>query len=70
MSNTNGISSACVDLRIPPNTGLSHVKRYIHAGAEKDGMLVVREGFVEATETRGLDWLGERLDEVLGKAAA
>jgi ribonuclease P protein component len=35
-----------------------------------DYVLVVRPGFVEASETRGLDWVGERLDEVLGKAAA
>ena len=29
-----------------------------------------RLGLAEATEARGFDWLGERLDEVLGKAAA
>jgi len=38
--------------------------------AGNDYVLVVREGFVEAAENRGGDWLGERLDEVLGKAAA
>ena len=32
-------------------------------------MLVVRPGFVEAAESRDADWLGERLDEVLGKAS-
>ena len=35
-----------------------------------DYVLVVREGFAEAAESRGADWLGERLDEVLGKASA
>jgi ribonuclease P protein component len=35
-----------------------------------DYVLVVREGFVEAAEKRGVEWLEERLDEVLGKAAA
>jgi ribonuclease P protein component len=35
-----------------------------------DYVLVVRPGFVEASEQRGLDWVGDRLDEVLGKAAA
>jgi len=35
-----------------------------------DYVLVVRPGFVEAAEARGPEWLGERLDEVLGKAAA
>ena len=33
LSNTNGISSACVERRMPPNTGVSHVKRYDHTGA-------------------------------------
>ena len=35
-----------------------------------DYVLVVRPGFVEAAENRDADWVGERLDEVLGKAAA
>ena len=35
----------------------------------RDYVLVVREGLIEAAEARGADWLGERLDEVLGKAA-
>ena len=35
-----------------------------------DYVLVVRPGFVEAAESRGPEWLGERLDEVLGKASA
>ncbi len=38
--------------------------------AGRDYVLVVRPGLVEAAESRGPDWLGERLDEVLGKAAA
>ena len=36
----------------------------------RDYVLIVRPGLAEATETRGFDWLGERVDEVLGKAAA
>jgi ribonuclease P protein component len=35
-----------------------------------DYVLVVRPGLVEAAESRGSDWLGERLDEVMGKAHA
>ena len=35
-----------------------------------DYVLVVRPGFVEAAENREAAWVGERLDEVLGKAAA
>jgi ribonuclease P protein component len=36
----------------------------------RDYVLVVRPGCAEAAESRGAEWLGERLDEVLGKAAA
>jgi ribonuclease P protein component len=35
-----------------------------------DYVLVVRPGLIEAAEARGAEWLGERVDEVLGKAAA
>jgi ribonuclease P protein component len=35
-----------------------------------DYVLVVRPGLPEAAETRGHEWLVERVDEVLGKAAA
>jgi ribonuclease P protein component len=34
-----------------------------------DYVLVARPGLAEAAETRGADWMAERLDEVLGKAA-
>jgi ribonuclease P protein component len=34
-----------------------------------DFVLIVRPGLVEATESKGYEWLGERVDEVLGKAA-
>jgi ribonuclease P protein component len=36
----------------------------------KDYVLVVRPGLPEASAARGHEWLVERLDEVLGKAAA
>jgi ribonuclease P protein component len=35
-----------------------------------DYVLVVRPGLPEAAEQRGFEWLRERVDEVLGKAAA
>jgi ribonuclease P protein component len=35
-----------------------------------DYVLIVRPGLPEAVEANGFDWLGERVDEVLGKAAA
>jgi ribonuclease P protein component len=37
--------------------------------AGRDYVLVVRPGLPEAAEARGHDWLAERVDEVLGKAA-
>src|SRR3954462_6325955 len=37
---------------------------------DQDYVLVVRPGFAEAVETRGFDWLGERVDEILDKAAS
>jgi ribonuclease P protein component len=37
---------------------------------DQDYVLVVRPGLAEAVEARGFDWLGERVDEILGKAAA
>lgn len=38
--------------------------------ATNDYVLVVRQGLPEAAEANGHDWLEERVDEVLGKAAA
>jgi ribonuclease P protein component len=35
-----------------------------------DYVLIVRPGLVEGTQANGFEWLGERVDEVLGKAAA
>jgi ribonuclease P protein component len=37
---------------------------------DQDYVLVVRPGLAEATDARGFDWLRERIDEILGKAAA
>ena len=38
--------------------------------ATNDYVLVVRQGLPEAAEANGHDWLEDRVDEVLGKAAA
>jgi ribonuclease P protein component len=38
--------------------------------AGRDYVLVVRPGLPESAEARGHEWLAERVDEVLGKAAA
>jgi ribonuclease P protein component len=36
----------------------------------RDYVLIARPGLSEAIEARGFDWLGERVDELLAKAAA
>jgi ribonuclease P protein component len=38
--------------------------------AGRDYVLIARPGLPEAVEARGFDWLGERVDEVLGKAGS
>jgi ribonuclease P protein component len=38
--------------------------------AGRDYVLIAKPGLPEAVETNGFEWLGERIDEVLGKAAA
>jgi len=72
-------------LAVPKAAGSSVVRNRIkrqlreiwRARLERDGIspahdyvLVVRPGLPEAAESRGHDWLAERVDEVLGKAAA
>jgi ribonuclease P protein component len=37
---------------------------------DNDYVLVVRPGLAEAAESRGHDWLAERVEEILGKASA
>jgi ribonuclease P protein component len=36
----------------------------------RDYVLIAKPGLSEAVEANGFDWLGERVDEVLSKAAA
>jgi hypothetical protein len=38
--------------------------------AGNDYVLIARPGLPEAAQARGFDWLRERVDEVLQKAAA
>jgi ribonuclease P protein component len=38
--------------------------------AGRDYVLIAKPGLPEAVETNGFGWLSERMDEVLGKAAA
>ena len=44
--------------------------RLERVGAGHDYVLIVRPGLPEAVEANGFEWLGERVDEVLQKAAA
>ena len=44
--------------------------RLEHVPATNNYVLVVRQGLPEAAEANGHGWLEERVDEVLGKAAA
>jgi ribonuclease P protein component len=37
---------------------------------DQDYVLVARPGLAEAVDARGFEWLGERVDEILGKATA
>ena len=44
--------------------------RLEHISRGRDYVLIARPGLAEALEARGFDWLGERVDEVLGKAGS
>jgi ribonuclease P protein component len=72
-------------LAVPKATGSSVVRNRIKrqlreiwtskldgeaVAATNDYVLVVRPGLPEAAETRGHEWLVERVDEVLGRVAA
>ena len=45
-------------------------ERLARIPAGRDYVLIVKPGMPEAVAANGFDWLGERVDEVLGKAAA
>ena len=38
--------------------------------SDRDYVLIAKPGLTEAVQANGFDWLGERVDEVLSKAAA
>jgi ribonuclease P protein component len=44
--------------------------RLAEVAAANDYVLIVRSGLPEAAETNGHEWLEQRVDELLGKAAA
>lgn len=45
-------------------------ERLEHVPRGRDYVLIARPGLPDAVEARGFPWLGERVDEVLAKAAA
>jgi ribonuclease P protein component len=74
---------ARVGLAVPKSTGnavqRNRIKRRLRelwgarledVPAGCDYVLVVRPGLVEAADAQGATWLGERLDELLSRAAA
>jgi ribonuclease P protein component len=65
-----GVGTAVVRNRVKRRLRELWQARVETVPARCDYVLVVRPGLAEAAEARGFEWLGERLDEVLGKAAA
>jgi ribonuclease P protein component len=79
----DGAAAARLGLAVPKAVGTAVVRNRIkrrlrelfrerssELPADHDYVLVVRPGLAEAAESRGFDWLQERLDEILGKASA
>jgi len=65
-----GVGSAVVRNRIKRRLRELWRARLDRIPRGRDYVLIVRGGLPEAAEARGAEWLGERVDEVLGKAAA
>jgi ribonuclease P protein component len=64
------VGSAVVRNRIKRQLREIARERLSEMPAANDYVLVVRKGLPEASEANGHDWLVQRVDEVLGKAAA
>jgi ribonuclease P protein component len=64
------VGSAVVRNRIKRQLKEVWRERLERVAAGKDYVIVVRPGLPEAAEARGHDWLVERVEELLGKAAA
>jgi ribonuclease P protein component len=65
-----GVGPAVVRNRVKRRLRELWGERLEHVPGGQDYVLVARPGLAEAAENRGFEWLGARLDEVLGKAAA
>jgi ribonuclease P protein component len=64
------VGNAVVRNRIKRQLRELFTQRLDRVPATSDYVLKVRNGLPEAVEANGSDWLADRLDEVLGKAAA
>jgi ribonuclease P protein component len=64
-----GVGTAVVRNRIKRRLRELWRVRLERIPAGRDYVLIVRPGLPETAGTRGAEWLGERVDEVLGKAA-
>jgi ribonuclease P protein component len=65
-----GVGSAAVRNRVKRRLRELWHERLERIPRGYDYVLVVRPGLAEAADARGFEWLGERVDEVLGRAAA
>jgi ribonuclease P protein component len=65
-----GLGTAVVRNRLKRQLREAWRARLDEVPAGRDYVLIARPGLPEAIESRGFDWLGERIDEVLAKAAA
>lgn len=64
------VGNAVVRNRIKRQLRELFTQRLDRVPATSDYVLKVRNGLPEAVDANGFDWLADRLDEVLGKAAA
>ena len=64
------VGGAVVRNRVKRQLRESWRARLERVPAANDYVLIAKPGLPEAVDARGFDWLGERVDEVLQKAAA
>jgi ribonuclease P protein component len=65
---TKGVGNAVVRNKLKRQLREAWRARLATTPVENDYVLVAKPGLPDAIEANGFDWLGERVDEVLGKA--
>jgi ribonuclease P protein component len=65
---TKGVGNAVVRNKLKRQLREAWRARLERVPVENDYVLVAKPGLPDAIEANGFDWLGERVDEVLGKA--